>query len=135
MWTERELEYIRKNEYSLEKAKLPLSPDQSRSLKLCSKLNIALAILRGEKFKLAIYNSRDPLIRIVYLQYSISKGVRDGLNIAFDSFKEAETATMRPEAFKEFLIYKVLADIGLGQETWIKLVYENTDTIEVVGNV
>lgn len=137
MWTKEEVEYIKENGDLLEKATLPLSQGEGRGPRFCTKLNIALAVIKGKKFKLMVYGTRNVNFKVAYLQYSTSRRVGDGLNIAFASFRVSETEAMRPEAFKEYLIYKILADIGFDLEselpyfnTWVKLVNENI--VEVV---
>lgn len=133
MWTNYELNYIKANENYLEKAILPLSPNKERNYKFCHKLNIALIVLRGEKFRITIHRTRDESYKVAYL--ALEGGPLDASNISLASFRISDTETMKPEALKEYLIYRNLVEMGFEPtlpifQTWLKLVYENTDKVE-----
>lgn len=136
MWTDEELNYIKENEELLDKARLPLQLDGNmtyKTYKLLHKLNISLAVLRGKKFKITIYSTRGAEFKVAYL--SIEDDLYESSNISSASFRISSVETMKPEAFKEYMIYNNLVQMGFRPEephfkTWLKLVYENTDKVE-----
>lgn len=128
LWTDEELNYIREHEALLESEDLPLSQTGDRDARLSIKLNLSLAILRGESFKLLIYESSDPEYRVVYLTYSTANTYKDGKNIAFSSFKKSQIDHLEPEAKIKFLLFKIL-DFLPNNGIWVKLVSSNLNKV------
>lgn len=121
MWNQEELEWVAKREEELRTAQLPLDSVKFKmgSLVFRHKLNLALGVLRGLKFGIAVGKFKGTASRIIALYYI------DSINYTLDNFvglgsKNVLTATTAAEEifnkkFNEKARNKVLINLLISE--------------------